>query len=513
LAGARDLGIRWWPALTIVVLAAAVLAWTWGFYGEQRQDRIQVTLIAGAVTFLALLIWLVLLSRTRRLVRVGALVALALAGIFAAMRLELRGFSGDIVPVLGLRGGALPESPETLAPPPPDAVPLVAGPSDYPQFLGPGRDGRVAGAGLSRDWSTDPPTPLWRQEIGLGWSAFAVLGEFAVTLEQRGEIEMVTCYEASTGRLRWHHDDTTRFSNAVSSDGPRATPTIRDGRVYALGGTGRLHVLDLATGRVIWEVDVGEEAGASIPEYGVSHSPLVLDDVVVVAAGGSRGGSLVAYDRETGERAWSGGSGSAAYSSPVLVELAGRDQILVFNQEGLWGHDPAGGEVLWNVEWPDGTQRVSQPVVVGDDRVFLSSGYGVGGKMFRVSVDGQGSSAVEMLWESLSLKAKFTNVVHRDGFLYGLDDGILACVDVETGERRWKGGRYGHGQIILAGDLLLVQAEDGDVFLVEAVADAHRELGRLAALDGKTWNHPALAGRRLLVRNDREAACYELPAD
>jgi outer membrane protein assembly factor BamB len=166
--------------------------------------------------------------------------------------------------------------------------------------------------------------------------------------------------------------------------------------------------------------------------------------------------------------------------------------------------------VLWQFPWPGETQRISQPVIVPEDRVFVSTGYGIGGKMLRIRSDHEGRLAAELLWESRGLKAKFSNVVWREGFLYGLDDGILTCLDGETGERRWKAGRYGHGQVILASDLLIVLAESGEVVLVPADPSAQREVGRFPAVSGKTWGHPALAGPRLVVRNDREAACYEL---
>jgi outer membrane protein assembly factor BamB len=242
----------------------------------------------------------------------------------------------------------------------------------------------------------------------------------------------------------------------------------------------------------------------------VAASPLVLGDRVIVPAGGPDGRSLVAYEIERGRRVWSGGSHQAAYSSPIATTLAGTDQIVLLNGSHLVGHSAEDGTLLWQFAWPGGTENVSQPVVLPGDRLFVSTGYGVGGKAFRVVGHGD-SIDVELEWESLALKAKFTNVVYRDGYLYGLDDGILACVDAATGERVWKGGRYGHGQILLVDDVLLVQAESGDVVLVRASPDGHDELARLDALDGKTWNPPAIAGHHLLVRNDREAACYELP--
>jgi outer membrane protein assembly factor BamB len=354
--------------------------------------------------------------------------------------------------------------------------------------------------------------PLWRREVGAGWSAFAVSGACAVTQEQRGTQEGVTCYDLRTGEPIWMHADEARWEDPLGGPGPRATPTIADGRVYALGGTGLLNVLDLRTGDAIWSRNILEDNGAQAPSYGVSSSPLVLDDAVVVQAGGPDGRSLVAYDRERGERLWSGGVDPASYSSPVLARLVDREMILMLTAARVVGHDASDGRLLWSFPWPP-TERVSQVRRLPGDRVFVSSGYGVGAKLLEVDETPEGEYVVDLVWESLAMKAKFSNVVHREGYLYGLDDGILACVDAADGTRRWKGGRYGHGQLILVHDLLLVLAEDGRVVLVEAVSEGHREIAAFQALEGKTWNHPALAGGLLLVRNDREAACFELPLE
>jgi len=210
---------------------------------------------------------------------------------------------------------------------------------------------------------------------------------------------------------------------------------------------------------------------------------------------------------------WAGGDDAAGYSSPLLATLAGVPQGLILNAGSVTAHDPGTGAVLWQVPWQRQHPNVAQPRPVAGDRVLVSTGYGVGAALFRVVRDPSGGLAAQELWRNLHLKAKFANFVDREGFVYGLDDGILVCLDIETGERRWKGGRYGHGQMLLVDDLLLVSAESGDIVLVEAVPSERHELGRFQAIDGKTWNPPALAGRYLLVRNDREAACLELPIE
>jgi outer membrane protein assembly factor BamB len=500
------------PVVALLVLGLGLTAWFFVNDTDQRQSFVVHVVITWFLTVLALLswlfVWLVFLSRWRWSARLGSVAAIAFVIVAVVASVKPRGVSGDLVPDLTWRWAAEDNWSDVVVTP--SDRERIRSPHDYAQFLGPGRDGVLTGVGLARDWDAVPPRERWRRPVGAGWSGFAVAGDFAVTLEQRDEQELVTGYDLRTGELRWTHGTATRFDETIGGPGPRSVPTIVDGRVYALGGTGRLHALELRTGAPLWSRDIVSENGAVVPIYGVSGSPLVIDGLVVVEAGGPDGASLVAYDAETGERRWSGGDDPAAYGSPAVVELAGRRQIVVFNGVGPTGHDAADGRVLWQYPWPD-VERVSQPVVLTGDRVFVSTGYGIGGKLLRVAPDADGRLEPTVLWESLSMKAKFTDVVHREGYLYGLDDGILACVDVETGERVWKGGRYGHGQLILADDLLVVSSERGEVALVEATPSGYKELGRFEAIAGKTWGHPALAGGTLVVRNDREAACYELP--
>jgi outer membrane protein assembly factor BamB len=208
--------------------------------------------------------------------------------------------------------------------------------------------------------------------------------------------------------------------------------------------------------------------------------------------------------------------------------LAGRRQIVVFNRASVAGHDPGDGSVLWTHPWPPDWPNVAPPVVTGSDRVMFSTGYGVGSKLLRLEEAGDGGLRAKLQWETPRLKSKFANLVLHEGFVYGLDDGVLVCLDPETGQRRWKGGRYGHGNLLLvvAGPasgvagaasgamgpaLLLVQTERGEMVMIDPVPDEHRELGRFMALAGKAWNPFALAGPYLLVRNDAEAALWELP--
>ncbi len=504
--------VRWWPAAVVVALAAIACAAIWFGPADSRQDRVMRTVLAGVVTTALLTAWLVLLSRLRWRTRLAWLAVVAVIGFAATRAVRIRGVSGDVLPILEWAWSepeALPEvgPAEAVA----EAAPPATGPDDYPQFLGPDRNATLPRRVFSVEDAGDSATLVWKQPIGLGWSAFAIVGDLAVTQEQRGAEEWVTCYDIGDGALRWSHRVGEGWDDPLGGPGPRATPTIADGRVYAFGGRGVLVAIDLATGDPVWTVDAAAGNGTTPPEYGFAGSPLVLDDVVIVAAGGSGGRSLVAYGVDDGAPRWSGGDRGAGYTSPALATIAGVPQVVVFDADGVTGHDATDGSELWHAPWPGGTQHTSQPVILPGDRIYQSSGYGVGGTLFAVARGPDGAWSVTTRWSSRDLKAKFANVVHRDGFLYGMDDGILACIDVETGTRRWKGGRYGHGQVILVDDVLVVQSEKGFVAIVEAGPERFRELARIEALSGKTWNHPALSGRRLLVRNDREAARIDLP--
>jgi outer membrane protein assembly factor BamB len=547
-----------------VIAALLALAFVWLTGDASGQQRTTAT---GAVLILAgvlLTLWLAFLSRLPWRVRVAGLAGVALAGSVFAALFRVRGVTGNLVPVFESRWSPRSESlpplppareataaaagvapatvPDTAAdaspqpaspdpgtsasgatkdtPVPSDSSAAAAGGSSparsslpaYPQYGGPERDATLAGPQLSRDWRARPPLRKWQQAVGEGWSGFALADGIAVTQEQRGPDERVVAYDAASGRPLWSHADPLRYATTIAGVGPRATPTIANGRVFTMGATGLVNALDLATGRSLWRHDVLAETGATSPEWGKSASPLVVDDRVIVSAGGPDGRSLVAYDAGSGRLAWSAGSDRSSYSSPFVTTLAGRRQVVILNGGTLAGHDPATGAALWEHPFPGGQPNVTAPLPLGGDRLLVSVGYGIGAKSYRVAANGSALSAT-LEWESPRLKSKFGNLVRHDGSVYGLDDGVLTCLDPANGERRWKDGRYGHGQLLLVGGLLLVQTEEGELVLIQPATDGLRELARFQALEGKTWNPPALAGRLLLVRNDREAAAYELPVD
>jgi outer membrane protein assembly factor BamB len=502
--------------LAIAVLAAAGIAVSRMVREGDGEAHDHWTVGIAGIAAILLLFWAIVLSGLRRRTRLAILaVILASAGLFGVL-FRLRGFTGDVVPIFEFRFGR--RIPRIEAPPaegPATAAPVAAKTDglawkEWPGFFGPERDGVVRGVRLGRDWTSRPPRLLWKIGVGEGWSGFAVSGDAAFTLEQCGEKEAVTCYGLLDGRPRWERSVEARFAAVLGGVGPRSTPTVSGGRVFALGATGLLRCLDAATGWEVWTRDILGENGAKSAEWGVAGSPLVIGDRVIVSAGGPRGRSLVAYSAADGAPVWGGGDDPAGYASPRLATIAGAPQVLILNKNSLAAHDPATGAVLWRFPWQDRHPNCAQPRPLPGDRVLFSTGYDVGSALLEVVRDPAGGFSAREVWRSRSLKAKFAAFVDRDGFVYGLDDGILTCIDIETGGRKWKGGRYGHGQLLLVEDLLLISTEGGEVVLVEAAPGEHREVARFQAVDGKTWNVPALAAPYLLVRNDAEAACYEL---
>jgi outer membrane protein assembly factor BamB len=520
---------RFWLPLILVALYLVALVVDLRIPDESPQVLMRTpTALALTVLFVLLFaLWFVAFSGLRWWVRLG--VVALLVALPAGLIDGWEHASGNIVPIFHYRWQPTREAAleawhqshanATVA----AATDLAADrPTDYPGYRGRLRDAVVReGPELARSWAS-PPQPLWRHPCGGGYAAVAVAGNSAVTVEKRGASEAVVCYDTDTGLERWVHEHPDRFKDEtrMGGDGPRATPTIADGDVYSLGAGGDLVCLDAASGKLRWQVNILD--GNKNVIWGMSGSPLVYDRFVVVNPGkqekgkSPKYGALTAFDRKTGEVVWNAGDTHAGYSSPMLATLAGKRQVLLFDQDGLGGYDADKGTVLWHFDWETPQQpeiKVAQPIVLPDDRVFVSSSYGNGCALLKIGPADDGKQKVTQLWKNLKMRCRFTSPVADDHFLYGLDEpGVLVCLDQETGAVKWREGRYGHGQLLRAGGLLLIQAEDGELALVEAKGDAFRELGRFPALGSHTWNCPALADGKAYVRNDKEMACYDLRA-
>ncbi len=381
--------------------------------------------------------------------------------------------------------------------------------AEWSGFRGSARDSVIRGVRIDTNWARTPPVELWRRPIGPAWSSFAVAGDRFFTQEQRGEDEIVSAYEMKTGTPVWKHRDTARFWESNAGAGPRGTPTVHNSRVYTLGGTGLLNALNARDGSVVWSRNAVADTGATIPDWGIAGSPLVVGDVVIVATAGS----LAAYELATGAPRWFGPKNGGGYSSPQLMTIDGVAQVVLLNGPGVLAVAPSDGAVLWKYEWPG--DSIVQPAIVDGADLLLASGSGLASNtgMLRINVaQSAGRWTVKERWTSTGLKPYFNDFVVHQGHAYGFDGGILAAIDVADGTRKWKGGRYGHGQLMLLADqnLLLVLSEEGELALVSATPDKFMEVARVPAIEGKTWNHPVLAGDVLLVRNAEEMAAFRL---
>jgi outer membrane protein assembly factor BamB len=416
----------------------------------------------------------------------------------AAHREAQRAEPPPVTPSVTSSAVPAPESP---------AVPAIAWTTGWTDFRGARRDGHHTAGPIRTDWTT--LKPLWRQPIGGGHASFVVADGRAFTIEQRGPNEVAAAYDVLTGRELWSNAWNATFIEANGGAGPRATPTFHDGTLFALGATGELRALDASNGKLRWRTNILDDADADNLYWAMSASPLVVGNTVVTVPGGGEGQSIVAYDRATGRVAWSALDDEAAYSSPMRVTLAGVDQIVVFLATRVVGVSPERGALLWEFPWPPHSAvNAAQPVVVGDNRLFVSTSY-IGGALIEITRDGDRLVAREV-WRTLRMKNDFSSSVYHDGFIYGIDWNILVCLDAASGELKWKAGRYGQGQMLLASGHLVITTEDGEVVLVRATPAGHQEVARVSAVEGRTWNHPAIADGFLLVRNGAQMAAFDL---
>jgi outer membrane protein assembly factor BamB len=375
---------------------------------------------------------------------------------------------------------------------------------EWPGYRGVHRNSIVQGVRIETDWSTSPPEEVWRRPVGPGCSSFAIQGSYLFTQEQRADDEAVSCYDLTSGKPIWKHYYEARFWDSHAGAGPRSTPSLSGGRVYTLGATGILNVLDAADGSPVWSVNAATDANVESPGWGFASSPLVVDKVVIVAIAGK----LAAYDIKTGKPLWYGNEGGESYSSPHLFTIDGVEQLIMMSEMGATSYRPSDGKVLW--EYPLDGIRIVQPAQCANGDLLIDVGAAKGLQRISVTLESD-SWTIEEHWKSTRLKPNFNDFVVHKGHAYGFEGPSLACLDLSDGQRKWKAGRYG-GQILLLADqdLLITLTEKGELVLVEARPEKHRELARIPAIEGKTWNHPVLIGDLLLVRNTVEMAAFRL---
>ncbi len=523
--------LRLWPPLWACIILAILFALVLfvrvtDVLGDHAISNI-LTIIVCFIAFCWLSIWFTFRSDYGRGVRMAWPVIVIVGVSWFSFTYKIVGVNGEMLPRFESRwsepADLLVGEFKVSLPEPSREMQVF--PGDFSQFLGPDRNGVVKAPSLKRDWKADKPKELWRIKIGAGWSPFVVGGDLAVTLEQRGALEAVSCYSLESGDLVWSHTAEKRHSTVLGGVGPRSAPTLYAGKVIALGAAGDLYCLHGGTGELIWKFNVLKHYGVSVEDdiarvaWGRSGSPLIVDDLVVIPAGGGKGDgeqvSLIALDLVTGKVKWESGDVLCGYSSPIVAHVAGMRQIISVNEDTVSGHEPRSGRVMWTHPWYGKSNEAascSQPQPVGENRLLLTKGYGQGCQLIELEMLGSEQWGVEVVWENKrALKTKFTNVAIRDGFAYGLSDGILECVDLSDGKSQWKRGRYRHGQVLIVDDVVLVQAESGAVFMVDANPEKFTELGKLDAISGQTWNNLCLTVDKLLVRNAEEAACFQLP--
>ena len=512
----------------------SVVIWLIAMIGFRLAPNMGQAIINIATMALTMLLAIVLMlyflfmsSFSRRTRGVVALSSVFLAIAFT-VTVKVVSFSGDIIPVFVWRWSAAPDTllDQITDIPITELVDLsVTSNIDFPRFLGPDGSAAIENVRWLSDTPAEAVTLKWRSEIGAGWSGFVARNGYAITMQQRGPDEVVSCHKIETGELVWASSTQTRHETVLGGIGPRSTPTIDKGRVYSVGAHGMVRCIDGGNGNQIWQADLLEMIGSTPAKdiqaiaWGRSNSPLVDGDRVIVPIGGPPGGpffSLIALDAVSGEPLWKAGDRQVSYRSPRITEFAGQRQIVSVNENQVSGHEIETGEQLWAFDFEGSSNTgasVSQAVPIGDDMLLVSKEYGVGSAVMKIT-ENDGSWQVDEVWaDSTVMKTKFTNVTLHEGYVYGLSDGILECIEAKSGTRQWKKKRFGQGQLLRLADRLLVLAENGQLWFVTATPSGYQPLGSVDVLNDKCWATLCLYDNLLLVRSETEVACYELPIE
>jgi outer membrane protein assembly factor BamB len=381
---------------------------------------------------------------------------------------------------------------------------------DWPQWRGPNRDGRSAEHGLLKAWPKEGPRLAWRATgAGDGYSSFATSNGRLYTLGARGEREYVIAFDAATGKQVWATPHGRRFGND-RGDGPRGTPTIEGDRVYAFGASGDLSVLEAATGKVIWTENVLQKFGGSNIQWGLSESPLVLSDRILINAGG-RGASVVALRKTDGSLIWKSQNDEPGYSSAVIHQGQGIREAIFFTGQRAMGLDVNDGRLLWSYDRvANGTANIATPIV-RENRVFLSSDYGTGAALLELVPSGNGITAKEIYFTNEMRNHHASSILLGD-YLYGFSSAILTAMQFDTGKVAWRDRSVGKGSLAFADDRLYIYSEGGVVGLVEPTPQGYREHGRFSISAGRlpTWSHPIVSGGKLFLRDQDTIYAYDV---
>jgi outer membrane protein assembly factor BamB len=385
-----------------------------------------------------------------------------------------------------------------------------ATPTDWPQFRGPRGDGSSEGQGLMASWAGGGPKEIWRRPIGEGFSSVAVRGDRLYTMGLHGEQETLFCLGVEDGELVWKAPVGPKFSEEFGN-GPRSTPAVDGERVYALSASGRLAALRTSDGGKVWERDLLADLGGRMPLRGYSPSPVIDDALLLLEVGGAEGKSIVAFDSATGSPKWTALDQRPGYSTPIVVTIDGIRQYVFAHTAGadVVALRPD-GSVHWKFNWPNGP--IAMPVFVPPNRIFVSTANDVGSALLEVGRAADGTAAVKQVWASREMKNHFNTTVFHQGHLYGFDNATFKALDAATGQTKWAHRGFGKGSVLLADGLLLVLSDRGVLALVAATPDGYRARGRGQAMNGKSWTSPAIAGGRIILRDQDEIVAYDLRA-
>lgn len=526
---------HWLRAIIALAIGGGAIATLWLTAPENdHQNANMITMVLGSLTALVVLYQLHrgFASLGRRFV-VPVTAGLALIGFGTVY--EFDGVSGEIMPQFRNRFEERLARKTVVSDSSTPSEDLARSESSNTVitrvssrgFLGSDRTGNLGEREFSVPAEPSGLRTVWNQGIGEGWASFAVAEGLAVTMEQRDDQECVTCYRLADGELAWMVQHDAQHSDSAGGIGPRTTPIIEGSKIYVQGATGTVWCLELKTGEIIWQVDLLELAGWSQEEseaaiqWGRSGSPLLTHGLCIIPFGGpdtAEARSLIALDPDTGEVKWKAGKYQVSYASPSLVDVDGEPQIVSVNSGSISGHSLADGTELWDFPWSGEANwypTCAAAVAVGSNRFLIGKGYGGGSALLEIEKDDEGKFSCDAVWESRKvLKTKFNHPCVVDGVAYAISNGSFEAVRVEDGEHLWRQprrSRFGQGQVLLSEDVFVAQSESGDVVFVALDETEYKELLRVPALTSKTWNIPTLAGRYLLVRNDRQVICYELP--
>ena len=415
---------------------------------------------------------------------------------------------GGMIPHLGFSKGKAPNDERArdfYRPPLRDTS------ENWSQFRGPERNGHISTQTVSIDW-TKPPKTRWSTPCGLGHSSIITSDKLSITMEQDQDHEILIARSFEDGAETWRVAEKTKWHDMLSGTGPRSTPTLHNGKLYTLFSHGKLSRVDANSGNVEWSIQVTPES-YEFPEWGLAISPLIWNDMIILSLGGEES-AVKAYSINSGEQIWqSEVAGKAVYLSPEVLRLLDEDHLIVSLVGKIVSLDPKNGKTLWEKPWKIfmNNAQIVQPIAVSNDSILLAAGYGKGAECFTIARDEENEKyRVQSSWKSKDLKAKFSNPILKDGYLYGLSENLLVCLEAKTGKLMWRGKKYSYGRILLVDQKLLILGHSGVLSVIDATPEEFREISSRQLLsDARCWNGPAFVNGYLLARNGEQIACFD----